>query len=144
MKIQFFKTTALEKPIRLAVHRSGKLGFPKEAETKLDLKETEAIGIGKNAEDEHDENLYLVTYKENEEGAFKVSKAGEYYYLNTKYLFDNLGIDYRTGLVSFDMTKMDIDGQTVYKLAKLKRERKDNDKSKTKTQNDNVMNETTT
>jgi hypothetical protein len=130
MKITFYKSTELEKPIRLAVHRSGKLGFSKEAETKLNFPTNKSVGIGRNEEDAKDESLYMVVYKDEPDGSFKVSKAGSYYYLNTKVLFDNLKIDYSKGTVAFDMEKTEIDGEVYYKLTRKKDTKKDNQEIK--------------
>ena len=57
MKLKLYKSTELEKPIRLAVHKSGKLGFSKEAETKLKFPTHKSVGIGRNEEDENEEDV---------------------------------------------------------------------------------------
>ena len=47
-----------------------------------------------------------------------MSKAGAYYYINTKILFDNLQIDYSKGNVTYDMTQVQTEKGTYYKLQK--------------------------
>ena len=65
----------------------------------------------------------MAIYKGNE-GGFKVSKAGQYYYINTKVLFDNLKIDYSKGNVVYDMSEVDVDGSVYYKLKRRQKEDK--------------------
>lgn len=131
MKITFFKSTDLEKPIRLAVHRSGRLGFPKEAEPKLGLGTNKSVSIGRNAEDETDENLYMIANTDVPEGSFEIGKAGDYYYVNTRFLLDELKWEYSEGQIAFDMKRMDVDGQTFFKLTKVNKQKTE----KTKTTN---------
>lgn len=126
MKIKFYKPEELEKNLKVTIHKTGKMGFTMDAAKKLLLPEMNTSDIGSNEEDEKDECLYLAIYKGNE-GGFKVSKAGQYYYINTKVLFDNLKVDYSKGNIVYDMSEIEIDGTTYYKL---KRRRKE-DKNKT-------------
>ena len=41
------------------------------------------------------------------EDAFPVLKSGNYYYLNTKQLFDTLGYQYRKSTVMFDLARFE-------------------------------------
>ena len=116
MKIKFFKKAELEKNLKVTIHKTGKAGFTFDAAKKLQLSIDKSAGIGINEDDETDKNLYMVIYPTASEGDFKVSKAGEYFYLNTKVLFDNLKIDYIKENVVYDMSEHEHEGQTFYKL----------------------------
>ena len=124
MKLKFYKSHELEKTYRISVHRSGKVGFPREAAQRMKLSAHKSADIGSNEEDKEDQNLYLVLHP-GDEGSFKISKAGEYFYLNTKLLFENLKVPYETGEIGFDMEKMEIDGNTYYKLKPRKNDKKE-------------------
>lgn len=112
------------------MHRTGKLGFTQDAAKKLKLPTNRSADIGFNEEDQSDKNLYLFVHHDDKKGEFKIIKAGLYYYLNTKVLFDNLKIDYRKEPVSFDISPEEIGGETVYILKrrmKMKKEKNDFD-----------------
>jgi hypothetical protein len=75
-----------------------------------------SIGIASNTEDPTDKKLYLVVFPDQRPMAFPIAKAGQYYYLNTKVLFDTLKIDYSLGNVVFDIKPDHVDDMTVYVL----------------------------
>ena len=114
MKLKFFKLADLDKNLKATVHRTGKMGFTFDAAKKLNLATMKSANIGANDEDHTDKNLYLVLYADEKQGDFKVIKAGKYFYINTKVLFDNLKIDYINETVSFDITQQEIEGQKVF------------------------------
>ncbi len=124
MKIKFFKSHELEKPFRLSVHRSGKLGFTSEAAKALELTQEKSISIGQNEEDESDARLYMVVHETVEDGAFKVAKAGAYFYLPIKLLLDNLQIPYETESIAFKMEKVNDGGAIYYRLTRLENEKR--------------------
>jgi hypothetical protein len=123
MTFNFIKPSELERPFRLAVHKSGKLGFSKEAEDKLNLAGNKSIKIARNGDDENDKSLYMVVCKEEEPESFKISRSGDYFYINTKILFDNLSIDYKSGNASFDMTKLVVNNEAYWKLSRVQKEK---------------------
>lgn len=127
MKIKFFNPNSLDRNLKATVHKSGKLGFTVDAANKMDLKPTKSAAVGMNEEDSSDTSLYIIIYDEQTEGAFKVAKAGDYYYLNLKSLFDTLKINYKTQSVIYDISEEQIDGQKIFKLSK----RENNKKEKT-------------
>ena len=59
--------------------------------------------------------------------SFKVCKAGAYYYVNTKVMFDSLGIDYISKTIIFDIIKLQDTVNEVYKMIKRELERTKND-----------------
>lgn len=127
MKLKFIKAEDTEYNAKATVHTSGKLGFSSDATDFLQITETKTIQFAQNEEDENDLNLYAVIYDGVQEGAFKISKAGEYYYVNTKNLFDTLGIDYKNTKVIYDLVKGEYEGSPIIKMLRreIKKKKKD-------------------
>ncbi|STD53925.1 hypothetical protein [Empedobacter falsenii] len=88
--------------IKATVHKTGKLGFSSGAEKFMNLKEDLYTKIGFDTENSN--KLYLIL-QENSENAFKISKAGEYYYINLKHIFDSKNIDYKSKSIIYDIKK---------------------------------------
>jgi hypothetical protein len=106
------------------VHKTGKLGFSSSAIEKLKITTNKTISIAINEEDKEDENLYVVVNENDNGDGFRISKAGDYYYVNTKALFDSIGVDYRNKKIIYDIVDFEYDGEKYYKL--IKREVKNN------------------
>lgn len=54
---------------------------------------------------------------------FKVNKAGQYYYVNTAALFDNLKYNYKDNTISFSIITVDnTSNPKIYKM--IKKEKK--------------------
>ena len=126
VRIKLYKLDELDKNLKVTVHKTGKMGFTSDAATKLKLPTNKSADIGFNEADLTDKNLYLFIYPEDKKGQFKVIKAGQYYYLNTKVLFDNLKIDYTKDTISYEIVPEDVNDNRVYVLKrklKLKKER---------------------
>jgi hypothetical protein len=117
MKITFYNASEL-KNIKCAIHKSGKLGFSFSASKQLKIDEAKSVMIGTNSDDKDDQALYMLLSAEPSNSAFKIGKAGSYYYLSTKELFDKLGYDYRHRTIIFDLVEMDEAGQKMYKMNK--------------------------
>ena len=102
--------------LKATIHTSGKLGF-----TEATAKE---LGFGENADnfiqfaqdDDNKEILYLINGTIDDGDSFRISKAGKYYYVNSKLLFDSLGIDYVNQTVIYDMIKIKIGDKEMYKM----------------------------
>lgn len=127
MKLKFIKSEEIDKNVKCAIHKTGKLGFSSNAIDKLSLNTDKTVSIAINEEDDGDENLYVVVNEKAQESAFKLSKAGDYFYINTKALFDSLGIDYRNDKIIYDIVDFEYEGEKIYKLIKRvikKKERK--------------------
>ena len=73
----------------------------------MDLENKRFIRVGTNDDDELDKDLYMTLQKEMDEFCFKVNKAGNYYYANTKELFDSLNIDYKKKTIMYDIVEME-------------------------------------
>lgn len=124
MKIKFIQPKLQLGRIKCTVHLSGKMGFSKAAINELGITHTSFIKIGINEEDENDNNLYMLVIGDENAEAFKINKAGDYYYLNTQYLLDKLGVDYKSKKVIYDIESFDYEGTEMYKLTKREIERK--------------------
>lgn len=124
MKIKFYNPDELEKNLKVTIHKTGKMGFTMDAAKKLNLQEMKSANIGFNEEDPEDKSLYLAISKDINEGRFRISKAGSYYYINTKILFDNLKLDYSKGNITYDMTEETLEGEVIYKLKKREQKSK--------------------
>lgn len=133
MKLHFFNPTALDKNLKATIHKSGKLGFTIEAAKKLNLSETKSASIGINEDDPHDTNLYVIINDYINNNVFKINKAGAYFYINTKALFDKMKIDYSKGSTAYDITSDKIDGDTVF-IFKRRQHRGGNQKNNPSTQ----------
>lgn len=127
MKIKFFNPNNLDKNLKATAHKTGKLGFTVDAAKKLQLSVERSAGIGINEDDETDKTLYVVIYVDKQEGAFNISKAGKYFYINTKALFESLKIDYQKDYVVYDITEEVIDNQKVFKFKRREKAKKNNE-----------------
>jgi hypothetical protein len=110
MKFKFINPGELDRNLKATVHKTGKLGFTVEAAKKLDLSAGKSVMIALNDDDKEDNNLYIIVVNDVRPDGFRVSKAGGYYYLNTKDLFENLNIEYILESVVYDIREMLIDG----------------------------------
>ena len=102
--------------LKATIHSSGKLGF-----TEVTARE---LGFGDNsfvkfAQDNDDKTiLYLINNTSQDDEAFRVCKAGRYFYINTKIMFDSLDVDYKSKTVIFDLVRVKVADGDVYKLNK--------------------------
>lgn len=126
IQLEFFDSDKLDRNLKASVHKTGKIGFTIDAAKKLKLNKDKSISIARNKSDKSDRNLYIVVNESKADGAFNVNKAGNYYYINTKTLFDNLKIDYVSNYISFDISEEEISGTKVF-LLKWKEKVRDND-----------------
>jgi hypothetical protein len=117
--IKFYKPSELEKNLKVTIHRSGKMGFSSDAAIKLKLPAAKSAQIG--FRDGEEDVLYLVVYTDNAPDSFKVSKAGQYYYINTKVLFDNLKMDVSKGDIVYEITEVEHRGEILKNMYRLKR-----------------------
>lgn len=105
--------------IKATIHKSGKLGFSSGAEGFMTIKEGVFFKIGFN-ESGDEGNIYMVSV-DTEDGAFKVSKAGQYFYINLKNVFDKRGIDYKNKSYIYDIRKERNEGVEYFILTKRKK-----------------------
>jgi len=120
MKLRFVKPQITSGAIKCTIHKNGKLGFSQAAVDKLKISEDSFVKIAVNDTDKDDVNLYMLVINEQIDDVFKVSKAGNYYYVNTRLLFDEMSIDYSKKKIIYDIVEIEYEGQKIYKL--LRRE----------------------
>lgn len=129
MKLKFLNAEEIERKAKATVHTSGKLGFSHDAAEFLNIKENKSIQFAQNEEDPNDLNLYAVVNNETQEGSFRISKAGEYFYVNTKNLFDTLNIDYKGKRIIYDLVKFEYEGKPFVKMLRREIKKKNKDMS---------------
>lgn len=125
MKIKFFNPNSLDRNLKATIHKSGKLGFTVDAANKMDLKPNMSAAVGKNEEDEAESTLYIKLFEQQEKDAFNVAKAGAYFYINLKALFDALKFNYKMYSYIYDITEETIEGEKYFKLTLRENVRKD-------------------
>jgi bifunctional DNA-binding transcriptional regulator/antitoxin component of YhaV-PrlF toxin-antitoxin module len=123
MKIQFVKPNVANINVKATVHINGKLGFSKAATKKFGLDEGKFIKIGVNSEDENDKNLYVIIKNFDDGESLKIHKAGQYYYVNTRQLFDSLSIDYLNKKIIYDVEDFEYSNIKMYKFVKRELDR---------------------
>ncbi len=123
MKIKFFNPEYLEKNLKATVHKSGKMGFTIESARKMQLSPEKSLLIGINEDDLEDKNLYVIVNQSRQNDAFPVLKAGEYYYVNTKPIFDNLKFEYVEKNISFELSEENINNVKVFVFKTKEKER---------------------
>lgn len=116
MKLKFIDPSTLDKNLKATVHKTGKMGFSMEAASKLGLGEFKSARIAINEADPEDKSLYMVIEDSIVERAFKINRAGKYFYINTKALFDGMQMDYVKNSYVYDIAPTNVDGQTVYRF----------------------------
>lgn len=112
----------LSRNLKATVHSTGKLGFTEVTSKTLALADDSCVLFVEDADDK--DTLYLVHKRDKDEDAFPVRKAGKYFYVNTKPLFDKLGVSYEKKTIIFDMIPVENDELEVYKLKKREMLRK--------------------
>lgn len=106
--------------LKATIQKTGRLGFTKETADVIGCHK--GINI-KFARDTEDGNVfYMIIVPQGTSNSFEVCKAGQYYYVQTKLLFDSLSLDYKHTTIMFDMVRMynldtSLEG-CVYKLIK--------------------------
>jgi hypothetical protein len=123
MKIHFVKPTAANVNVKSTIHINGKLGFSKAAIRKFGLDEGKFIKIGVNSDDEDDKNLYVIIKNFDDGESLKIHKAGQYYYVNTKQLFDSLNIDYKNKKIIYDVEDFEYSNIKMHKFVKRELDR---------------------
>ncbi len=113
-----FDASALNRVLRCTVHKSGKLGFTADAIDVLGIKEGMGVRFRRNRSEPDGDNLYmlLIPKANDDKASFRINKAGDYYYCSTKKFFSEIELDYLTKSVYFDLTSVNLNGDTYYKM----------------------------
>lgn len=110
--------------LKATIQATGKLGFPKSTSETLNFAERKYVKFGRN-----EEGLFMSILADDDDDAFKTNVSSGYYSLNTKGLFDALGLDYKRQTVIFDLIRTpsfdeELNGE-AYKMILRIRDKKD-------------------
>lgn len=131
MILQILSAKRFQTKLKATIQSTGRLGF-----TDKTAKELQFVN-GSHVKFLSDESkgLYMAKVTGENEDAFEVRKSGDYFYVATKRLFDELGFDYKKENIMFDLVrKSSLDeeaGGEVYKMNKRSLPRRDKDKGDT-------------
>lgn len=120
MEIEIISAKKFAVKLKATIHITGKLGFTEATAKELRLTQKSGIKFAKDA----NETLYLINCPNCDDDSFQVAKAGMYYSINTKPLFDSLGYDYKSENIMFDLVREKHDAYEIYKLIKRAKPRK--------------------
>jgi hypothetical protein len=120
MDITFFKPKEVNSAVKLTVHRTGKLGFSKAASGLLDLENNKYCKIGVKSGEEGSDELFMMVQESKDEYTYRISKAGDYYYVKAKQLLNELNIDYKRNDITtiYDIEKEKVEGNVFFKLTR--------------------------
>lgn len=124
IKLGFYEPYGRYGPIKCTVQKDGKLGFSSSACSRMDLDNQRYFRVGFNAENPQDAALYLVPAEEGDDKAFKIGKAGQYYYLRVREILDQRGFQYETGDLEFDIKEVQEKTILYYRLTPRESKRK--------------------
>jgi hypothetical protein len=117
MKLRFISPFELDSNIKVTIHKTGKLGFTMAAAKKFGLDKGMSMSIGIDEEDKNSRNLYAIIYGDDS-GDFKIARAGQYYYAQTRDLFKYLKVDYSKGDIIYDISLFERSEPVIYKLTR--------------------------
>ena len=120
LDLDFFDSSSKYGVIKATVHKTGKLGFSSGASKMMNLEEVKFFNIGLNRAVEEDKSLYIVPIEKENDKAFKLVKAGEYYYIFIKNILRELKIDYKSESVIYDIDEISSNNTVYYKLTRRK------------------------
>lgn len=125
MKLKFLKIKSdSTSKTKASIHLGGNLGFSESAASVMGLSKEKYLQIAINEEDKKDLNLYVMVLSSKEENSIRINKAGKYFYIKGKNIFDELEIDYKNKRVVFDIIKTEYQGNALYKFCRREWDRK--------------------
>lgn len=114
--------------LRLTVQSTGRLCFTDETARTLSVFNRMPVRFCLDEEVDGGQ-LYMTIATEGDTDAFLVRKSGKTLYIPTSGLFDNLGIDYKTNTISFQLIRTaELDAElkgTTYRMNKVMAPRKE-------------------
>lgn len=126
MAIHILSAQKYSAKLKATVQASGKLGFTADTAKELSLNDSKSIRLAQD--DDASKGLYLCALPTQESDSFKLLCAGSYYSINTTRLFNEMGIDFKSGLVIFDLSRdPSLDealGGKAYKMLKREKPRR--------------------
>lgn len=117
--------------LKATIQKSGRLGFTAKTAETLALSSRCSVQLARDSED--DKALYMILIDGSAENSLGVKKAGKYFYLPTKRMFDAFYEDYNNKVVIFDLIPVPkLDAQFGGKVFKMMRRELNRNKSKIK------------
>lgn len=106
---------------KATIHSSGKLGFNADAASLMNFKKAPSFIVARQKGNTAPRLFKLVEARdEDDHQVCRVAKAGNYYYLNIRAVFDEVGFDYRNQKIAFDISREDdIGGRKCFLLERL-------------------------
>lgn len=138
MALRLINAADYNTKLKATVQQSGKLGFTKETIDALELSDQKSIQF---AEDDTKKNsLFMIVYNHQNPEAFRINKAGEYLYLNTKTFFEERSYDFKGWNIMFDLKRAEeldaeVSDARVYRMDIRKTKRKQGDEPEIPEQN---------
>lgn len=118
MELEILSAKEYGVSLKATIQGKGKLGFTSGTARVMNLASYTHVCIARDKD--HPEVLYMALMPGANEDGFRILQSGGYCYLNTKPLFDALGIDYRTQTVIYDLTRVEegdaLMGGKVYRM----------------------------
>lgn len=116
--------------LKATIQSTGRLGFTQDTMEMLKL--TPECSVYLAPDDSNKRIMYMSVLRERRDDAFHVLSAGKYVYLNTRQLFETLGIDFVNNVNFFDLARFE-EGDTIldgecYKMVRRDRPRTSEDK----------------
>ena len=100
--IKVLSSRQYNQSLKATVQQTGKLSFNVETGAALGLTSKKGVKFFMGGEPEQ---LCLAIMAEPDEDAFTLKKSGAYFTVEAKLLFDELGIDYKTYTVFYDLVR---------------------------------------
>ena len=88
--------------LKVTVQQTGKMNFTDETAKALALTAKKGVKFFMEGEPEQ---LHMAIVEEPDEDSFQIRKSGAYYYVPAQLLFDNLGVDYKTYTVIYNLVR---------------------------------------
>ena len=89
--------------LKATIQQTGKLGFTQDTIAEMQLSKETYCRIAGDTDSAT--TLYLAVLRHDADKAFQVMKSGNYFFLNTRQLFDQLGFDYKNKVIIFDIVR---------------------------------------
>lgn len=122
MNLEFVDISANTSKPKATIHITGKLGFNSEAVKYMEINEITYFRIALNRDAKQEKNLYFVAATQEDNGAVKIAKSGQYFYLNLGTLFNQMGLEYEKYTIAFDIIKGEHEGRPLFTLRKRRKE----------------------
>lgn len=119
MKLKFIDVNKAPKRPKATIHLTGKLGLNSDAAEVMGLDDGRlSFRVAINEDEPSRENLYLLPCADGErdEMCVTAAKAGDYYYLNLKNVFDRMGLKYKEYKIIYDIIVDEYEGQKLFVL----------------------------